>query len=72
MSRHPAKKSFRGEEGARNLEEPGILVKGASWKGIAEEASGAYKDVDEVVRVSHEANSGNLVARQRLLGVVMG
>jgi tRNA-splicing ligase RtcB len=72
MSRHQAKKTFRGEEIARNLEERGIFVKGASWRGIAEEASGAYKDVDEVVRVSHEANIGNLVARLRPLGVVKG
>jgi tRNA-splicing ligase RtcB len=47
-------------------------VKGASWKGIAEAASGAYKDIDEVVRVSHEANIRNLVARLRPLGVVKG
>ena len=34
-----------------------------SWKGVAEEAAEAYKDVDEVVRVSHEAGLGRLVAR---------
>jgi len=72
MSRHAALKQFRGESVVKDLEQKGIYVKGASWKGIAEEASGAYKDVDEVVRVSHEANIGNMVVRLKPIGVVKG
>jgi tRNA-splicing ligase RtcB len=72
MSRHQAIKSFRGENVVKDLESKGIFVKGASWKGIAEEASGAYKDVDEVVKVSHDAGIGKLVVRVKPIGVVKG
>jgi tRNA-splicing ligase RtcB len=72
MSRHAALKEYRGEKVQKELRSKGILVKSGSWKGIAEEAPGAYKDIDEVVRVSHEAGIGNLVARLRPMGVVKG
>ncbi|MBW2966782.1 RtcB family protein [Candidatus Woesearchaeota archaeon] len=72
MSRHQAIKTYRGEKIVKELEAKGIHVKGASWKGIAEEAPGAYKDPDEVVRVSHEAGIGKLVVRLKPIGVVKG
>ncbi len=72
MSRHEANKRYTGEGTKRELEAQNIYVKAASWKGISEEAPGAYKDVDEVVQVSHDAGIGNLVVRLRPLGVVKG
>ncbi len=72
MSRFAAKKKWRGEQVKEDLEEHGIAVKGASWKGISEEAPGAYKDVDEVVKVSHEAGIGKIVAQLKPIGVVKG
>jgi len=72
MSRHEAIKTFRGEKVVKDLESKGIYVKGVSWKGIAEEASEAYKDVDEVVKVSHDAGIGKLVVRLKPIGVVKG
>ena len=72
MSRHEAIRSFRVEDIVKDLEKKGIIVKGVSWKGIAEEASAAYKDVDEVVKVSDEAKIGKLVVRLKPLGVVKG
>ncbi|MEE9525155.1 MAG: RtcB family protein [Candidatus Woesearchaeota archaeon] len=72
MSRHAALKQFRGEKVVKDLASQGITVKGASMKGIAEEAPGAYKDVDEVVKVSDEAKIGKLVFRVKPLGVVKG
>ncbi|MEK6837664.1 MAG: RtcB family protein, partial [Nanoarchaeota archaeon] len=72
MSRSEAIKRFRGEAVAKELEQRGILVKAASWKGIAEEHVPAYKDVDEVCRVSNAAKLGKLVARLVPLGVVKG
>ena len=72
MSRHQALRSFRGEQVVRALEAKGIIVKGTSLKGIAEEAAEAYKDIDEVVRVSHEANIGNIVVKLKPLGVIKG
>ncbi|UZE93946.1 MAG: RtcB family protein [Candidatus Pacearchaeota archaeon] len=73
MSRHSALKQFRGEEIKKQLEEEKkMFIRSASWKGIAEEAPGAYKDVEEVARVSHKAGIGNLVVRLRPVGVVKG
>ncbi|MBD3354953.1 RNA-splicing ligase RtcB, partial [Candidatus Woesearchaeota archaeon] len=72
MSRHQAKKEFWGETIKKELEKKNIFVKAASMSGIAEEAPGAYKDPDEVVRVSDKAKIGKLVVRLRPLGVVKG
>jgi len=72
MSRHEARKRFRGEQIKRDLEGKGIALKSASWKGVAEEASEVYKSVDEVVRVSHEIGIGRRVARVVPLGVMKG
>jgi len=72
MSRHKALKMFRGETVKNMLKERGILVRSASWKGIAEEAPGVYKDVDEVVRVCQEAGIAKIVAKLRPMGVVKG
>jgi len=72
MSRHKALKRFRGERVKQRLKERGILVRSASWKGIAEEAPGVYKDVDEVVRVCQEAGIAKIVAKLRPMGVVKG
>lgn len=72
MSRFKANKQFRGEAVKADLKGKGILIKNASWRGISEEAPQCYKDVDEVVRISHEAGIGKLVARLRPLGVIKG
>ncbi len=72
MSRHKALKRFRGETVKQTLKERGILVRSASWKGIAEEAPRVYKDVDEVVRVCQEAGIAKIVAKLRPMGVVKG
>ncbi len=71
MSRH-ATRQFRAEDIKKELEEKHIYVKSASWKGIAEECPQAYKDIDEVIKVSHEAGIGKLVAKVRPLGVIKG
>lgn len=72
MSRHEANRRYTGEGTKKELEEQHIYVKAASWRGISEEAPGAYKDVDEVVHVSHDAGIGDLVVRLKPLGVVKG
>ena len=72
MSRHAALKLWRGEKVKKELEARKIFVRSASWKGIAEEAPGAYKDIDEVARVSHEAGIAKRVSRQVPVGVVKG
>ncbi|HEX2695780.1 MAG TPA: RtcB family protein [Acidobacteriota bacterium] len=72
MSRHEALKRFRGERIRDELAARGIELRSSNWRGVAEEASEAYKDVDEVVRVSDEAGLGRLVARVVPVGVMKG
>jgi len=71
-SRTEARKMIKAEDVQKNLLEKGIVLEAGSYKGISEEAPEVYKDIDEVVRVSHEAGIGNLVARLKPLGVVKG
>jgi len=72
MSRHEALRKFRGERIQEEMEHQGIQLKATSWRGVAEEASGAYKNVDEVVDVSHLVGLGRLVARVVPVGVMKG
>ena len=72
MSRTAAAKRFSAKEVVAKLRERGIYVRAASKEGIVEEAPGAYKDVDEVVRIAHGAGISRLVARLRPMGVMKG
>ena len=56
----------------KKLEERGILVRSESRDGILEELPEAYKDVDEVIEVVHEAGLARKVARLRPMGVIKG
>lgn len=51
MSRHQARKTVSGEQVRADLAAKGIVARSKSWKGLAEEYSGAYKDVADVVDV---------------------
>ena len=72
MSRHAAMRAVRGEEVIRKLKEKGILIKCHSMQGIAEEAPLAYKDVNEVVDVVHNAGLSKKVAKLVPLAVIKG
>ncbi len=72
MSRHQAIKTLSGKEVIKNLEDRGIIVKCYSWRGIAEEAPQAYKNIDEVVEVVHRAGLSKKVARLLPLAVIKG
>jgi len=72
MSREAAIRRYWGERVKRELESRGILVRAASMRVVAEEAPGAYKDVDRVAKVSHEVGIAKLVARLRPIGVTKG
>ncbi|MBI5148707.1 RtcB family protein [Candidatus Pacearchaeota archaeon] len=72
MSRHEALRHQRGEEVKSNLKKLGIEVKSGSWKGLAEEAPESYKDIEEVVKTSHELGIGRLVAKVKPLIVIKG
>jgi len=72
MSRRAATRKFPGNEVVQNLEAKGIIVKCHSFRGIAEEAPLAYKDVDSVVSVVHNAGLSKKVAKLVPLAVIKG
>jgi tRNA-splicing ligase RtcB len=71
-SRTASMKFQSGESVQKNLEKKGILVESGSVRGLAEEAPESYKNIDEVVKASHEAGIGNLVVKLKPLLVVKG
>jgi len=72
MSRSAAIRSLRGRSISRELEDKGIIVKSTGRETLLEEAPEAYKDVENVVKVVHEAGISKRVARMRPLGVIKG
>ena len=72
MSRNVAIKNLSGREIVENLKKRGIIVKCYSIKGIAEEAPQAYKNIDEVVEVVHQAGLAKKVAKLSPLAVIKG
>jgi tRNA-splicing ligase RtcB len=65
MSRHQAIKQWRGRELVDELARSGILIRTRSWRGAAEEAPGAYKDVDLVAEATEHAGLARRVALLR-------
>lgn len=72
QSRSAAKKGLRGSDVAHKLAMRGILVKTDNMESLPEEASDAYKDVAEVVEVTHKADISRKVARAVPIGVIKG
>jgi tRNA-splicing ligase RtcB (3'-phosphate/5'-hydroxy nucleic acid ligase) len=72
MSRHAATRHWSGRALVDELARHGIIVKSPSLRGVAEEAPGAYKDVDAVVDATDEAELARKVARLVPLMVVKG
>ncbi len=72
LSRHQAIKKAQGRRIDRELAERGIVARARSWRGLAEEQPDAYKDVDLVVEVVHEAGISKKVAKLRPVGVIKG
>jgi tRNA-splicing ligase RtcB len=72
MSRHRAKKQWRGSKLIKNLRHRGIIVRSVSLRGVAEEAPGAYKDVSAVVDVADRAGLARRVARLEPLVCIKG
>ena len=72
QSRSAAKRSLRGADVAQALAARGITVKTGSISSLAEEASEAYKDVNEVVDITDKAGISHKVARTIPIGVIKG
>ncbi len=72
MSRHQAMKTWHGREVVDALADRGILMRSPSSRGVAEEAPGAYKDVNAVVDAAEAAGLARKVARLEPLICIKG
>lgn len=62
MSRHEALRHWNGRTVKKDLEARGIHIRSNSLRGIAEEAPGAYKDIDMVAEATEMAGLARRVA----------
>lgn len=72
MSRHQARKKWRGADIISSLAKRGILIRSISFRGVAEEAPESYKDVTEVVNAAHHAGLATKVVRLSPLICIKG
>lgn len=72
MSRHQAARQWSGERLRDELAARGVLIRSPSWRGIAEEAPGAYKDVDAVALAAELAGLARRVARLEPMVCIKG
>jgi len=72
LSRKAALKVTRGRRIEDELRARGIIVRAHSFKTLGEEVPDAYKDIDIVVRVVHNAGISRKIAKMHPLGVVKG
>ncbi len=71
-SRKQALREYRGEKIIADLAARGIVVRVHSKPGVAEEAPGAYKDVDNVVAIMEGAGVNKRVVRLKPMVCVKG
>jgi tRNA-splicing ligase RtcB len=72
MSRTAAVRSAQGRSIRRELEQKGIIAMARGRTGLDEEQPEAYKDVNEVVEVVHQAGLSRRVCRMKPMGVIKG
>lgn len=72
MSRHAAIRSLDSKDIMEIMKKRGIIVKVWSLKGLIEEAPQAYKNIDEVINVVHNAGLSSKVAKLIPLAVIKG
>lgn len=72
MSRTKARKTWRGDQLQKDMEKQGIYVRSTSKPGLAEEAGGAYKDIDDVIEAAELAGISKKVVRLSPIGNIKG
>jgi tRNA-splicing ligase RtcB len=72
MSRHQAKRTWKGRALIDQLAAEGIEIRSPTMRGIVEEAPGAYKDVSAVVNAAHETGLSRKVARLKPIICIKG
>ena len=71
-SRKQALKEYRGDSVINELGKKGIVVRVHSKQGVAEEAPGAYKDVENVVAIMEGAGVNRRVVRLKPMVCIKG
>lgn len=72
MSRAAAVKACRGRSIEREMEDMGVTVRYTGRDALKEEIPEAYKDIDQVVDVVHNAGIAKRVAKLKPIGVIKG
>ena len=72
MSRTQATKTSQGRSISRELADQGILVMAGSKGTLSEEMPEAYKNLNDVVQVVHDAGIAKKVARLRAIACIKG
>lgn len=72
MSRTQAAKHWQGRKLIDELRAQGVVIRSRSWRGVAEEAPGAYKDVDAVAESAERSGLARRVARLEPMACVKG
>ena len=72
MSRHQARRNWRGQDIVEMLARRGTVIRSPSMRGVAEEAPGAYKDVAVVIEATHNAGLARKVAELKPLVCIKG
>ena len=72
MSRRQAYRLWKGRQVTDSLQAQGIIVRSPSSRGVAEEAPGAYKDVNAVVDAAEAAGLARKVATLKPVVCIKG
>ncbi len=72
MGRRQAKRTFKATELKQSLAERGIVLRAVSSSGLAEEAGGAYKSIDEVVDAADAGGLSRKVVKLIPIGNIKG
>lgn len=72
MSRTKARKTWRGDALQKEMQSRGIYVRSTSYSGLAEEAGGAYKDIDDVIEAAELAGISKRAVRLTPIGNIKG
>jgi tRNA-splicing ligase RtcB len=72
LSRREATRRWKGTSIVHDLGSRGIAIRSPSMRGLAEEAPGAYKDIDRVIEAAATAGLAKPVARLIPLCCVKG
>jgi len=72
MSRTEALRRWQGKQIVEALAGQGVIIRSRTYRGVAEEAPGAYKDVDAVAEAAHASGLSRRVAKLTPLVCIKG